>query len=128
EGGNLGNAMMALATYVGHVNIGETYWYMQAVPELMAIAGKRFEAFGSTHSRKHRAVSPSTVAAYRDTFRSSLAFAEASIGKAPTRSTLSDLDAEMILGFSDHLERERGNAVRSRNARSAAIRSFSKYA
>ncbi|WP_299110274.1 tyrosine-type recombinase/integrase [uncultured Bradyrhizobium sp.] len=47
EGGNLGNAMMALATYVGHVNIGETYWYMQAVPELMAIAGKRFEAFGS---------------------------------------------------------------------------------
>lgn len=86
------------------------------------------QRFFVEHLRKHRAVSPSTVAAYRDTFRLLLAFAEASIGKAPTRLTLSDLDAEMILGFLDHLERERGNAVRSRNARLAAIRSFLKYA
>ena len=40
--------MMALSTYVGHVNAADTYWYLQAVPELMAIAGKRFEAFGAT--------------------------------------------------------------------------------
>jgi integrase/recombinase XerD len=86
------------------------------------------QRFFVEHLRKHRAVSPSTVAAYRDTFRLLLAFAEASIGKAPTRLTLNDLDAEMILGFLDHLERERGNGVRSRNARLAAIRSFLKYA
>jgi hypothetical protein len=47
NGDNLGNAMMALSTYVGHVNVGDTYWYLQAVPELMAIAGDRFEAFGA---------------------------------------------------------------------------------
>lgn len=47
SGENLGNAMMALSTYVGHVNIGDTYWYLQAVPELMAIAGDRFEAFSA---------------------------------------------------------------------------------
>lgn len=47
SGADIGNAMMALATYVGHVNVGDTYWYMQAVPELMATAGDRFEAFGA---------------------------------------------------------------------------------
>jgi integrase/recombinase XerD len=46
----------------------------------------------------------------------------------PTSLKLDDLDAELILGFLDHLERERGNRVRSRNARLAAIRSFLKYA
>ncbi len=47
QGADLDNAMMALSTYVGHVNPADTYWYLQAVPELMAMAGKRFEAFGA---------------------------------------------------------------------------------
>ena len=46
-GADIGNAMMALATYVGHINVGDTYWYLQAVPELMATAGDKFEAFGA---------------------------------------------------------------------------------
>lgn len=46
SGTNIDNAMMALSTYVGHINLGDTYWYLQAVPELMATAGNRFE----THS------------------------------------------------------------------------------
>lgn len=52
-GDNLGNAMMALATYVGHINVGDTYWYLQAVPELMATAGDRFEAFGAMLGEAH---------------------------------------------------------------------------
>lgn len=44
EGTDVNNAMLALSTYVGHVNLGDTYWYMQAVPELMTLAGNRFEA------------------------------------------------------------------------------------
>ncbi|MEY9120683.1 integrase [Bradyrhizobium yuanmingense] len=44
EGADIDNAMLALSTYVGHVNLGDTYWYLQAVPELMALAGGRFEA------------------------------------------------------------------------------------
>ncbi|MEH6952882.1 tyrosine-type recombinase/integrase (plasmid) [Nitrobacter sp. NHB1] len=43
NGADINNAMMALSTYVGHVSIGDTYWYLQAVPELMAIASTRFE-------------------------------------------------------------------------------------
>ena len=53
NGDNLGNAMMALSTYVGHVNVGDTYWYLQAVPELMTIAGDRFEAFGAKVGEVH---------------------------------------------------------------------------
>ncbi|BAV50226.1 integrase family protein [Mesorhizobium loti] len=40
--------MAALSTYVGHAKISDTYWYLAGVPELMAIAGKRFEFFAST--------------------------------------------------------------------------------
>ena len=47
EGTDIDNAMLALSTYVGHVNLADTYWYLQAVPELMAVAGERFEAFGA---------------------------------------------------------------------------------
>jgi hypothetical protein len=37
--------MLALSTYMGHVNISNTYWYLSGVPELMALAGARFERF-----------------------------------------------------------------------------------
>jgi len=30
-----------LATYLGHVHINETYWYLQAVPELLGLASER---------------------------------------------------------------------------------------
>ena len=43
--------MMMLSTYVGHANLLDTYWYIESVPELMAIAGHRFEGtaiFGGT--------------------------------------------------------------------------------
>lgn len=49
-------------------------------------------------------------------------------GKTPTRLTFADLDAHLILSFLDHLEKERSNGVRTRNARLAALRSFFKYA
>lgn len=48
SGACIENAMMALSIYVGHANLGDTYWYLEAVPELMAIAGNRFEAHAST--------------------------------------------------------------------------------
>jgi integrase len=34
-----------LCTYLGHVNPGSTYWYLQAAPELLAIAAGRLESF-----------------------------------------------------------------------------------
>ena len=86
------------------------------------------QRFFVEHLGRHRAVSPRTIAAYRDTFRLLLSFAEAKIGKAPTAFALADFDAQLILGFLDHLEKERNNGARSRNARLAALRSFLKYA
>jgi integrase len=53
DGTDIDNAMLALSTYVGHVNLGDTYWYMQAVPEMMALAGVRFETL-SSHRREAR--------------------------------------------------------------------------
>jgi len=37
--------IISLTAYLGHVNPSCTYWYFSAVPELMAMAGKRFEAY-----------------------------------------------------------------------------------
>lgn len=86
------------------------------------------QRFFVEHLVSQRAVSPRTVAAYRDTFRLLLGFAEATMGKVPTRLTLADLDAQLILSFLDHLEKERSNGARTRNARLAALRTFLKYA
>lgn len=36
--------MPRLATYLGHVSTVETYWYIQAVPELLQLATERLEA------------------------------------------------------------------------------------
>ncbi|OYX16838.1 MAG: hypothetical protein B7Z07_01800 [Sphingomonadales bacterium 32-67-7] len=41
------NALVALSAYVGHATAVDTYWYLQAVPELMAVAGERFGAFAA---------------------------------------------------------------------------------
>jgi len=40
----LGRKILALATYLGHSNIRHTYWYLSAVPELLAIASRRLTA------------------------------------------------------------------------------------
>ena len=37
--------MVALATYMGHVNIGATYWYLQTTPELLREIAATSEAF-----------------------------------------------------------------------------------
>jgi len=75
-----------------------------------------------------RALSPRTVAAYRDAFMLFLAFAQKRLRKSPAAMDLADITPELILAFLDHLERERHNAVRSRNARLAALRAFLKFA
>jgi integrase/recombinase XerD len=75
-----------------------------------------------------RNASPQTVAAYRDSFRLLLQFAHQHTGTAPERLDLKDVDAPLVLAFLDHLERDRQNTIRSRNARLAAIRSFMHFA
>jgi len=73
-------------------------------------------------------VSPHTVAAYRDSFRLLLGFVRQHRNKTPATLTIDDIDAPTVLAFLDDLEAARDNAVRTRNARLAAIRAFVTYA
>ena len=75
-----------------------------------------------------RALSPRTVACYRDALMLFLDFASRKLGRAPTDMRLTDLRPDLILAFLDHLERTRHNTVRSRNLRLTAIRAFLKFA
>lgn len=86
------------------------------------------QAFFAEHLTQQRALSPRTVASYRDAFMLFLEFVRVRYRKSPAAVELTDLTPELILAFLDHLERERHNTVRSRNARLAALRSFLKFA
>jgi site-specific recombinase XerD len=75
-----------------------------------------------------RHASPNTVAAYRDTLRLLLAFAAKQLHRQPCELDIGDLDAPLIGAFLTHLETDRGNSVKTRNARLAAIHSLYRYA
>ncbi len=86
------------------------------------------QAYFGEYLTQQRALSPQTIAAYRDGFVLFLKFAEERLGKAPAAMALADITPELIMAFLNHLERQRHNSVRSRNARLAALRSFLKFA
>jgi integrase len=86
------------------------------------------EGFFTERLACQRDASPHTIAAYRDSFRLLLGFVHERTGKAPCKLELQDLDAAMIAAFLAHLETERGNSVRTRNARLTAVHSFFHYA
>ena len=96
----------------------------QAPPSFAALV----QLFFTAHLTQQRALSARTVAAYRDAFVLFLDFTQARLHKAPTAILLADLTPSLILAFLDHLESDRHNTVRSRNARLAALRTFLKFA
>jgi integrase/recombinase XerD len=85
------------------------------------------QAFFTDRLARQRHASGQTIAAYRDTWRLLLTFAAARTGRQPGKLDIADLDAPLVGGFLDHLERDRGNSPRTR-ARLAAIRSMFAYA
>jgi integrase/recombinase XerD len=94
----------------------------------MSALAPTLQAFFTQRLISQRQASSNTVAAYRDAWRLLLRHAQDRIGKQPCQLDLADLDAPFIADFLDHLEHDRGNSVRTRNARLAAIRSFFRYA
>ena len=86
------------------------------------------QMFFTEYMVEQRALSPNTVATYRDAFVLFLSFAQSQSGKSPERMALVDITPELILAFLEHLEHERHNTVLSRNARLAALRAFLKFA
>ncbi len=94
----------------------------------MSALASTLQAFFTERLIRQRQASPHTIAAYRDTLRLLLAFTSKQTGIVPSRLDLAELDAPLIASFLDHLERERNNSVRTRNARLAAIHSLFRYA
>lgn len=94
----------------------------------MSALAPTLQAFFTDRLVRQRQASPHTIAAYRDTMRLLLTYAATQTGVAPSRLDVADLDAPMIAGFLDHLETERGNSARTRNARLAAVHSLFRFA
>jgi site-specific recombinase XerD len=94
----------------------------------MSALAPTLQAFFTDRLIRQRKASPHTIAAYRDTMRLLLSFATARLGKQPSKLEIGDLDAPLVGAFLDHIESERGNSVRTRNTRLAAIRSLFRYA
>jgi integrase/recombinase XerD len=94
----------------------------------MSTLAPTLQVFFTHRLAQQRQASPHTVAAYRDTFRRLFAFIHQRSGKAPSQLEIEDLDAPLIGAFLQHLEHGRGNSVRTRNARLAAVHSFFRFA
>ena len=94
----------------------------------MSALAPTLQAFFTERLAGQRHASPNTIAAYRDTLRLLLGFASRQRDRQPCELDIGDLDAGLIAAFLTHLETERGNSVRTRNARLAAIHSLYRYA
>lgn len=71
--------------------------------------------------------SPNTIASYRDSFRLLLRFAKENLDKEPSVLSFEDFTPDFLCTFLDHIEKDRGNSIRTRNTRLAAIHSFFRY-
>jgi len=71
--------------------------------------------------------SPDTISTYRYAFILLLRYAQLSLKKAPTKILLNEITDKFVGEFLIHLEVDRGNSARTRNARLATIKSFFKF-
>ncbi|WP_280312174.1 tyrosine-type recombinase/integrase [Nocardia abscessus] len=86
------------------------------------------QAFFTERLINQRQSSPATIAAYRDATRMLLQFTAGHTGKPCHLLEFDDLTAPTVSMFLDHLEHDRENCVRTRNARLAAIHSLFAFA
>lgn len=85
------------------------------------------ERFFTQRLIHQRDASPHTIASYRDTFRLLFTFAQAKLGKPPSRLDLAELDAPFISAFLDDLETSRAIGAKTRNLRLTAVRAFFRF-
>ena len=84
-------------------------------------------AFLQEHLPRDRGASPHTVAGYAASFKLLAVFAAERHQLRPCRLQVGHLDIPTLLAFLNHLETDRDNGVRTRNARLSAIKSFFRY-
>lgn len=93
----------------------------------MTPLGAHLAVFLREHLPRDRRASPHTCEAYATCFRFLVIFAAPRLRTKPAALAVEQIDAELILAFLEHLEVERGNGARSRNARLAAINAFFRF-
>ncbi len=89
--------------------------------------GQIVHSFFEDHLKVQRGLRPGSIRSYRDTMRLYLAFVAREARRAITRLTLENLSFECTLAFLKHLEESRGNHIRTRNQRLAALGTFFRY-
>ena len=89
--------------------------------------GPLLHSYFADHLIAVKGLRPASVRSYRDTIRLLLAFTAADKGCKITRLRLEDLTFDRVTGFLRHLEQDRGNQVRTRNQRLAAVHSLFEY-
>jgi integrase/recombinase XerD len=93
----------------------------------MTSLAPHLSGFLREHLPKERRASQHTCEAYAQSFQLLLGFAANRLKIKPSKIEIERLDAPLILAFLEHLEKKRGNSVRTRNARLAAINSFFRF-
>src|SRR3989442_16035662 len=86
------------------------------------------ECFFTKRLMQQRQASSHTISSYRDTFRQLLKFIQQRLRKPPSDLMFKQIDAPLIVAFLDHLEKDQGLSIRSRNLRLTAIHSLFRYA
>jgi integrase/recombinase XerD len=85
------------------------------------------QAYFTEYLPRQRGASVHTIRAYRDALTLLLKFVAEQRGRGVASLQLSDLDAEAVMHFLDHIETARSNSAATRNCRRAAIRGFFKH-
>jgi site-specific recombinase XerD len=85
------------------------------------------ESYFTEYLPRQRGASLHTIRAYRDALTLLFKFVAEQRGRGVASLQLSDLDADAVTRFLDHIEIERANSAATRNCRRAAIRSFFKH-
>jgi len=89
--------------------------------------GSLVRSFFEDYLTVQKGLRPASVRSYGDALRLLLSFVSAEVGRPITRLALQDFTCERVVSFLAHLEKKRGNHVRTRNQRLAAIRTFFEY-
>jgi len=93
----------------------------------MTTLAPHLTTFLREHLPHERKASPNTCAAYAYSFQLLLCFAAARLKVKPSLLEIEQFDAPLILTFLKHIESERRNSPRTRNARLAAVNSFFRF-
>ena len=89
--------------------------------------GSIVRSFFEDYLKVQRGLRPASVCSYSDALRLFLGFVSSATGRPITKLALEDLTSKRVVSFLAHLEKARGNHIRSRNQRLAAIRTFFGY-